>query len=117
MVGAMSRTGRSKRATSRSDGASPTDAPREPIKLVSTTWETRRVRINRAPQASVDSAPKALRWRRLPPRDPRKPLTCTVKWRGGPEAWIEVHARGDIGRFPGSVCIADLVMWMNSHTS
>jgi hypothetical protein len=75
----------------------------------STRWEWRRVKINRAPQASSNSAPKALRWRKLPRLDWRKPITCTIKYRGGAEAWVEIHARGDIGRYPGSAAIVDIL--------
>lgn len=31
----------------------------------------------------------------------------TVKFRGGPEAWYEIHSRGCTGRFPGHVAIHD----------
>jgi hypothetical protein len=63
-----------------------------------------------------DSAPKGHRWRRLPVRNPRDPLTVSVKLRGGPEMWVEVHARGDVGRFPGYVTIAEVVMMINGHS-
>lgn len=63
----------------------------------------------------MDSAPKGHRWMQLPRRNPRTPLTCTVKLRGGPEAWVEIHSRGDFARVPGYVTIAELVYWMNGH--
>lgn len=75
----------------------------------STRFEFRRVKITRAPQARTTSAPQALRWRRLPRRDWRKPLTLTISYRGGAEAWVEIHARGDIGRYPGSAQIIDIL--------
>lgn len=59
------------------------------------------------------SAPKALRWRHLTRRDARKPLTITVKLRGGPEAWVEIHARGSAGRYPGASAIADILRDIN----
>jgi hypothetical protein len=59
--------------------------------------------------------PSGHRWYKLPRRNPRDPLTCTVKFRGGPEAWVEVHARGDMARVPGDMPIATLVLWMNSQ--
>lgn len=62
-----------------------------------------------------DSAPKALFWRRLPKRDPRKPLSITIKLRGGPEAWVEIHARGQIGRYPGATAIADILRDLNGQ--
>lgn len=81
----------------------------------STTWPLRPVRITRAPVASGHSVPKGHRWRRLPARNPRNPLTITVKWRGGSEAWVEVHARGDVARLPGWIPISDLVLMVNSN--
>lgn len=71
--------------------------------------------VRKRPAPQRDSAPKALRWRRLPRRDMRKPLTMTIKWRGGAEAWVEVHARGDVARLPGHVTIAELCMMANSQ--
>ena len=52
---------------------------------------------------------KAARWFHLPLRDRRKPLTLTISYRGGPECWYEVHARGSIGRFPGYAALHDVM--------
>lgn len=41
--------------------------------------------------------------------DCRTPLTLTVKYRSGPEAWWEVKARGRVFRFPGHVAIHDVM--------
>lgn len=65
--------------------------------------------MRRPPEASKGSAPKGHRWRRRSPWDPRKPLSLTVKSRGGAECWYEVHARGDLGRVPGSTSLHDLM--------
>lgn len=43
----------------------------------------------------------------LPRRSPRDLMGLTVRYRGGPEAWWEVHARGRVWRFPGYVCLHD----------
>lgn len=59
------------------------------------------------------SAPKAPRWFGRAKRDPREPLTIKVKYRGGEECWYEVHARGSIGRFPGSVALHDVMREIN----
>lgn len=76
----------------------------------STTWEWKRVKVSRAPQASEDRRPKGGRWFHLPPWEwRRRPLHITVKYRGGPEAWFEVHARGSMGRFPGHVSLFDAI--------
>lgn len=60
-----------------------------------------------------DSASKTHRWFKRLPRNPREPLTLSVKLRGGPECWYEVHARGEVGRFPGSVCLHDVMREIN----
>lgn len=79
----------------------------------STTWEWRKTKIRRPAGGHSGSAPKALRWFRLPPRDPRQVLTVTVKLRGGPECWYELHARGQVGRFPGWVALHDVMAEIN----
>ena len=79
----------------------------------STTWEWRRVKIRRPAGGQNGSAPKALRWYRFPPRNPREPLHLTVKFRGGPECWYEVHARGSSGRYIGSTAIHDIMVEIN----
>lgn len=81
----------------------------------STTWEWRQVMIRRPAGGHSDSAPKGHRWKRLPRRNPRDPLTVTVKLRGGPEAWVELHARGDMARLPGWVTIAEVVLMLNGQ--
>jgi len=73
----------------------------------STTWEWRRVRVQPLPAAGQHSAPKALRWYRLPPWKRREWLHLRVRYRGGNECWIEVEARGQHGRFEGSTALFD----------
>jgi hypothetical protein len=68
-------------------------------------WEYRKVRLppERPQHHSAEGGlpgPRA-EWNR------REPLTLTVRYRGGPEAWVEVKARGTTYRFPGSVCLFD----------
>lgn len=70
-------------------------------------WEWRKMR--RRPQGQQVSGPKGRRWYRHPRWDRRRKLTVTIKWRGGPEAWVEVHARGSFGRFPGHTALVDVV--------
>jgi hypothetical protein len=41
------------------------------------------------------------------------PITVSVSYRGGPEAWYEVHARGSVGRFPGYVALHDVMAEIN----
>lgn len=76
---------------------------------VSTTWAWRKVKISRPAGGQDHSAPQARRWRHLPKWDRRRRLTITVKYRGGPECWYEVSARGSMGRFPGHVALHDAV--------
>lgn len=81
----------------------------------STTWEWRKVKMARPPEATRHSAPKGRSLRALPRRNRRDPLPVTVKLRGGPESWVELHARGSILRVPGWVSISDVVDMLNSH--
>jgi hypothetical protein len=84
--------------------------PQEPnTRPPSTTWEWRKTKIRSAPQATQHSQPKAARWYHMRARDRRKPLTLTISYRGGPESWFEIHARGSIGRFPGWVALSDVM--------
>lgn len=59
------------------------------------------------------STPKASRWYSRPFREPREPLTLKVKFRGGAECWYEIHARGEIGRFPGHASLHDVMSEIN----
>lgn len=75
----------------------------------STTWAWKRVKIAPPPEAREADGRKPGRWFRLPPWPPRRPLTISVKYRGGPECWYEVHARGSVGRFPGVTALDDVM--------
>jgi hypothetical protein len=55
------------------------------------------------------SAAKPLRWFGRPRVDWRQPTTLRIKYRGGAEGWVEVHARGSVGRFPGHATILDVI--------
>lgn len=73
-------------------------------------WEYAKIR--RRPQGQTNSQPKAGRswFNRLPPWPLRKhKLTLTVTYRGGPECWFEVHARGGKLRRPGHTALYDLM--------
>lgn len=87
---------------------------REPNgRLPSNTFGWRYVKISRAPQASDTARRRRSAWWSRPERNPREPLTLTVKYRGGPECWYEIHARGCTGRFPGHVTIHDIMTVIN----
>lgn len=76
-------------------------------RTTSTTWEWRMVRVPSSPAAGQHGAPQALRWYRLAPWKRREWLTLKVRYRGGPESWIEVQARGSAGRFHGATSLYD----------
>lgn len=75
----------------------------------STTWAWRHVKIAPAPQAnSTSSASESSLFSLLPwPR--RKPLSVTLIYRGGPQAWFEVRTRGRVIRRPGDTALVDLM--------
>lgn len=69
------------------------------------------------PEASSGAAPKGRPLRSLPPWPRRDPLTIRVKYRGGAEGWVEIHARGAIVRRPGHVAILDVLqdVWQDQR--
>jgi hypothetical protein len=75
----------------------------------STTFEWKRVKVASPPKARDAVRSAARGFRRLPPWPMRKPLTLTIKLRGGPECWVEVHSRGQIQRFPGVTAVYDVL--------
>lgn len=79
----------------------------------STTFEWKRVKVRRPAGGQQGSRPKGARWWHLPSRNPRERLSITLKYRGGPECWYEVSARGAVGRFPGYVQLHDLMQEIN----
>jgi hypothetical protein len=75
----------------------------------STHWVWKRVKMRRPPEAKVTAARRATYWHGRRPLPMRSPVTLTIKLRGGPECWVEVHARGGIGRYPGVTAIYDVL--------
>lgn len=49
----------------------------------------------------------------LTPRDRWSPLTITLVYRGGAEAWYQIRARGRVWHFPGHLCLHDCVEAVN----
>lgn len=111
----MTRSTRGRKATPESP-LSAKDVEGHTVWPVSTTWRSPSGTIARAPQATQDSRRPTggVRFRRLPVRNPREPLGVTLIWRGGPEGWCELHARGATVRVPGHTCIAELVLLLNN---
>ncbi len=79
----------------------------------STTWEWRRVKIRRPPEANETVSAKPKRWSGLPSRRPREKVMLTVHYRGGPEAWYQIEARGRTGNFHGATAIHDVMAEIN----
>jgi hypothetical protein len=69
--------------------------------------------VSRGAAGREHSRPKGVRWRRFSRRDPRKPITATLKWRGGAEGWVLVSARGESNIYHGATSIAEVVMDIN----
>lgn len=64
--------------------------------------------MSRRPQGPSKTAPKAS-ISRLSVWDPKNPLTLMLTYRGGPEAWWEVKARGRTYHFPGHLALHDVM--------
>lgn len=75
----------------------------------STQWAWKRVKIAHPPEASSRQPKAAHRWFKRPVWNGREKLTLTVTYRGGAEAWYEIHSRGCMGRFPGYVSLHDVM--------
>jgi len=80
---------------------------------ISTAWTFKQVMLRgpRPPQQA--SAPSQPGRKLLPYRDARKPLTVTITYSGGPEAWWVIQARGREFRVPGNRCIHDVMAPIN----
>lgn len=81
----------------------------------STTWAWKRIKVGRPAGGQQHSAAAGRSFWSLPRRNPRDPLAMTIKLRGGPECWVEVHARGSVLRCPGDVAVYDLLCHLNSQ--
>lgn len=92
-------------ATTEHSMTDPSDV--ENMRSGSTTFVWRRIKMARPPEA-IGQARRSRSFWRLPRWDPRKPLTVTIKYRGGEECWYEVHSRGATLRVPGYVQLHDL---------
>ena len=90
-------------------------APHNEQSFPSTPFVWRKVKMSRPPEASKPRRAQRGRWFHLPKRDWRQPLTVSMKYRGGDECWIEVRARGGVGRYPGYVQLVDVLADINRH--
>jgi len=77
---------------------------------VSTTWEWRKVKIERAAGPDRESAVSGRRRRQGAAALDRRVRTVQVKWRGGSEAWFALNdGRGWI-HVPGHRCLYDVML-------
>lgn len=75
----------------------------------STRWEWKRVKIEppaRAKGQPPQASALAFRLRR---RALRRQTEVLVRYRGGPECWWELQARGRVFRFPGHMALHDVL--------
>jgi hypothetical protein len=96
------------------------NSPVENTRTSSTTFAWRYTKIRRPPEAHRDSAAgggsgggSKTRWRRFGHREPRKPIQVVLRLRGGPEAWVEVRARGEVNYYPGYTQLIDVLLDIN----
>lgn len=83
----------------------------------STTWTPRTSKLRRTRPGGASRAGGAARWFRLARRDARGPLTVTIRYRGGNEAWWYVEARGSAGAFPGYRSLHDVMREINEGST
>lgn len=70
--------------------------------------------MSRAPQATATARAERARRFSLARRNPREPLTIIIEYRGGPECWWQVKARGTSWRVPGCTAVHDLFAAINA---
>lgn len=75
----------------------------------STTWAYRRVIIRPAPQADRTVGRKAGRWWGIRRVDRAHKLRLEVTYRGGPQCWYLIEARGRHGAFDGGRALHDVI--------
>lgn len=68
-------------------------------------------KITRRPPGQESQSPQAS----LLPWNLKKPVTMTLKYRGGPEGWVEIRARGRTWRRPGVTAIHDVLLEALGH--
>ncbi len=75
----------------------------------STTFQWRKVKMKPPPAGHDTARAKRGRWSRFSTWPRRRSLTIEIVWRGGPESWWLVKARGSHGVFPGHMAIEDVM--------
>lgn len=75
----------------------------------STTFGWRHVKIRASAGTAHQRGGAAPFWRKMARLGQNEEVTLRIRYRGGAEAWYEVHARGSFGRYPGDRCIHDII--------
>lgn len=83
----------------------------------STTWVPTLDKMRGSRPRGASRAGGASRWWNLARRDAKRPLTITVRYRGGNEAWYYVESRGSSGAFPGYRCLHDVMREINEGSA
>lgn len=90
-----------------------TDDPPPNVRLVSTTWTYRKVKL-RGPRPEGQPRPaQPGRFSGLAKRDRKARITLTIHHRGGAESWWLVEARGRKVPFPGHRALEDVMAEIN----
>jgi len=83
----------------------------------STTWSPERSKLRPVRPKGASRGAAAARWFKLGKRQARDPLTITIRYRGGNEAWWYVEARGSAGAFPGYRSLHDVMREINEGST
>ncbi len=75
----------------------------------STTWAWKQVKMKTPPAGQDRARAQRGRWHGFPVWPRRKVLTLTIVYRGGPQSWWLVSARGRHGVFPGVAALEDVM--------
>jgi hypothetical protein len=75
----------------------------------STTFEWRKVKMKPPPAGHDTARAKRGRWYGLATWPRRRTVKVEIVWRGGPESWWLVKARGRHGVFPGHAALEDVM--------
>lgn len=75
----------------------------------STTWAWKRTKIRTPPAGQTTARAKRGRWHGLATWPRTRPLTVTIRYRGGAESYWLVSCRGRSGVFPGCAALEDVM--------
>lgn len=87
------------------------NGPYPNIRLTSTSWEHRLVKIVRPTDKVIAQPPGGRHSKKARSRRLSDPLGVTLKYQGGATASIVVEARGMRRRFDGDTGIYDVLAW------